>query len=320
MNKLILPTKIVRFIAISLLFLFLIGCKENSSSTTLLIDNPTQLPMLIQIDETDYTIDSLSHLTIELPFGMHYMSFKQGKFHPKINQKKMPFFITPTNKKKLLINPSADTYVLTEQYYSKKDLVIEYDKPKVINGYEFYDDPSVLNALYISSPYDYSLDEEFPETIYLSSAKEEEIKRKIFRFNDYHRYYLTEWADFVSKNDESYTYYANVKFASFAEPIETRNDLSPFKDRPNLFPLVKELDDLIVKLPTYVKDVESFETATNQVYDKINEIKKHSDYQGKTDRDMLYNYLQLKVLGDKNSRVNLISNQLTFFEPIAISN
>ncbi|SET06781.1 hypothetical protein [Thorsellia anophelis] len=314
--KISLSLRRITYILLILLgIVSLSACDRNKTSTTVVIDNPTDNTMQISIDGTSHNISPFQFLEIELAFGEHEMNFLDGDFHPDIDSESVHFYLIPTKKKKLLLNPSGETYVLTEQYYSNNLKEIEVKHNVIINGYEYYDDALIYNNFYINADYDYGIDKKLPDEVYLFANQDKAILKKIFRLDDYRKYYLTEWADVIKKSEEKETAPQIKNFAPFVVSHKLSYDLSHFENRKELHQLLQKYVQLQGQFPANLSNLDSFNELKQEIESLLITIKNHEDYNDSLDKSSLENISIFTFISDDIKQSSVLEDELIFFEP-----
>lgn len=95
------------------LLCFIILATACSSGSSYWIDNPTDSPITVAIDETSYTIPPVTMLEVDVEYGKHQL---------KYNGEELTFHNGGrTNNSQGIINPTQSTYIFYKQIFMNKD-------------------------------------------------------------------------------------------------------------------------------------------------------------------------------------------------------
>ena len=181
MKKINAPTLgfIIAFSAsvISMLIYFVFLQKDHY----FLIDNPTNKPIELTINQVKYQIESNQNQKVELEKGYNTIQFKD-----KNGQIKDTFF--NVNSQRGVINPTLNEYITFTQYYGyipNKDSLMT-SKSTTINNKIYFGDLKQENSIFISDFY-FNLDEDYQKLI--KNIDTLERRKKIFRKADFINFY-----------------------------------------------------------------------------------------------------------------------------------
>ncbi|KZE75226.1 hypothetical protein AV926_17170 [Myroides marinus] len=103
-----------KLILLSLLFISTLFTSCNTSSNHYWIDNPTNEPITVYIDDTAYEIPAMTKIEIDLEYGKHQL---------KYNGQELTFHNGGrVNKEQAIINPTQSTYVfMAHKFINEND-------------------------------------------------------------------------------------------------------------------------------------------------------------------------------------------------------
>ena len=96
--------KIILFVIVFFLFL---SCVSNLP-VNVVIDNPTDTAIHIEMDSIKISINPGETLNHDLSIGLHTLKYKD---------KKITFDLESYNQDGLLINPTKSDYIISEEFY-----------------------------------------------------------------------------------------------------------------------------------------------------------------------------------------------------------
>ena len=105
--------KIIPFLIVFFLFL---SCVSNQP-VNVVIDNPTDTAIHIEIDSMKISIDPRETINYDLSIGLHTLKYKDEK---------ITFDLESYNQDGLLINPTKSDYIISEEFYLFEDISIDY--------------------------------------------------------------------------------------------------------------------------------------------------------------------------------------------------
>lgn len=300
----------IKNIAITLfLLLLLVGCSDKTSTTEVLIDNPTDKAMVILYDQEKLEIPALSYLKKEMTFGPHTLSFVEGEFHPSIDKQILPFFINPSALKTFNFNPSGQVYVYAKEYYGEGHI----PEPATFNlaGYAYEDDVSLINNFSFPTIQDYGIHEAFPEI--LETNADFKMLTKLFRTADYDKYYRESWGLVPTKTDVPDSLSQNnKKFLSFSQPFQTSFDTSDYNDRPEFKALLDEYIEAILLASKAYETKGQFKDAQSKIHRISLKFDELSDYSS-ADSNYVNSLISVSSVEGKNS-VSRFHTDFIFFE------
>lgn len=163
--------------------LLIAGC---SSRVDFSVDNPTDTPLKLQIDNTAYEIPAHKAQDVSLKPGEHSMDAPAtGKIK----------FIVYTDRKGGLINPTLSDYVIVSEAYvtdasKSKNFAPAGDGPFELDGVTFNGPFSLVNGLFIDNAWRFGVREPFPESLTgYDPGNGGNIFSKIFTAPDFIAYY-----------------------------------------------------------------------------------------------------------------------------------
>lgn len=173
-----------------------------SCNSIVLIDNPTVEDINLKIDNVDYKIGANSSQTIELSKDNHYIFAISANGDTLANE-------TVEIKVNGLLNISKNTYILWTDLYCA---VEDYDKFKnklnlqdliEIDGMEFEEiDFKLIDDVFIEEQWDYSLEEQMPDTVDVSETEMYKIASKLYT---------------LESLKEEFDYYGDIDFYNLNE-------------------------------------------------------------------------------------------------------
>lgn len=209
--------KLVKYILLFASSLSLVGCFEKGSLNRW-IDNPTANEIKLKIDNTELTIPARSGVDYEFDFGKHTLTYNNETLTFVVKPAKLgtTSFINPTQSNyfvRSIILAAPNTNNEEYEKVARKEL---RNIPVIIDGdrREFTLPAKLINDVIIDrydNNWDYSFDEELPkeEADLSKNTTNFEIKRKLYRQNDYLKYLL---GDEVRDRDEFIFPYEPQKF------------------------------------------------------------------------------------------------------------
>jgi hypothetical protein len=166
--------------------LLLAGC---ANSVNFSVDNPTDAPLKLQIDESAYEIPAHQAKDISLKAGEHSMDAPAtGKIK----------FIVYTGGKGGLINPSLSDYVIVSEAYitdesKSKNFAPAGGGPFQLDGVSFNGPFELQNGLFIEKDWRFGVRESFPDSLTgYDAGGGGNIFRKIFTASDFVAYFEKE--------------------------------------------------------------------------------------------------------------------------------
>ncbi|WP_413512060.1 hypothetical protein [Myroides odoratus] len=260
--------KIILFKLLCLSLLF-ISC--NSSSSSYWMDNPTQDPITVYIDEQVYEIPANTKIKIDLEFGKHQLKYKDQKltFH---NGGRV-------NKSQAIINPTQSNYVFYKQLYmDTKDerstddfaawaLQTQSDSIRlVVNDTirTLFVPFQVSNQVFISkSDFDwkYNIDEPMPKEVDLSNPIVTRKNRQLLKDSNYQAGRFQETVYKIYREQDFFAFIQEVskdKIAFLVEKI-------PYANLPKEKVVLTKVNE--IKDATYKKAIEQRMDEFNQWLD-----------------------------------------------------
>ena len=163
--------------------LLVAGC--NSSKVSFSIENPTDAPLTLQIDQTACAIASHQFRDIELQAGEHDMDAPAtGKIK----------FIVYAGRKGGVINPTLSDYVIVSEAYVTDEQKLQNFRPYgggpfQLDGVTFHGPFELANGLFIEKDWRFGVHEAFPDSLRgYDPGNGGNIFRKIFTAPEFVRY------------------------------------------------------------------------------------------------------------------------------------
>ncbi|WP_194207852.1 hypothetical protein [Superficieibacter sp. 1612_C1] len=192
-------------------------------SKEFLIDNPTEKPLAISIDNEKITIPAKETQNIKLEAGQHTLSLENGE-----SVKFSVFDAWPRSGVSGLINPTRTRYVYVVQKYLAEGVQPTNENSDVhtltIDGQTvtgpFNDLGSELFIDNFEHSWELNPTEAFPES--MSSTSKDNYKTKIFRVEDFKHYYTNEFSPATD-----YTQDMRITESRYQQPEITAHFSSP---------------------------------------------------------------------------------------------
>lgn len=174
------------FIMMGAYFYYDIFLKQKINGS-LLIDNPTNRTISVQIDGNSYQVPPHQYVKADgVSLGKHKISCQEcGLSNEDLNINPVEYGV---------INPTKSKYVIYNIVYTQKDLRSEF-KPYQVEGREVYSStgkPEVLTDLFIPDRTlgNGNIDDETPSSqSYERFTQNQSVLSKIFRINDFFTFY-----------------------------------------------------------------------------------------------------------------------------------
>ena len=182
--------------------LFLSSCDIPFISwLKILIDNPTNEEINIELDSKKYKIPALKDITISIKKWEHNLVIinkdnKNSEDIKNTKKEKIKHFIIKENipNKTHLLNPTESDYIIWKTYYSihKEPIPDEFLSKIKINWvkYEWFFEK--INWIFIENNWDYDLKTKEPDTIEVEWRRKT-IKSKIWRIKDFKEEYFNRY-------------------------------------------------------------------------------------------------------------------------------
>ena len=151
---------IVPLLAIAACTLLVLLCGCTGKSADFSIDNPTEAPLNVRIDQTDHAIAPRSAQDVTLPAGRHTIEAPAlGKLD----------FIVYAQGRGGVINPTLSPYIIINEVYARDDAAAKGFKPMhktiQLDGVSFTGPFQVNDQLFIEKSWQYGVHEDFPASI-----------------------------------------------------------------------------------------------------------------------------------------------------------
>ncbi len=227
------------------LALGLTGCLDKKVDFS--IDNPTDAPLSVRIDQTAYDVPAHSAQNVSLPAGRHSIeSPATGKLE----------FIVYAESRGGLINPTLSPYVSVMEVYAVSDKAATGFRPGQqtirIDGVSFQGPFEIADRLFIDKTWTYGVYENFPESITSRDRQSQgNIKTKLFAKAPFLAYYETRSGDSG--------YYARHKTAAASvapRPVPAPVELPVFVD--------PDMEAVAIKMKALYTDYARAESADEQ--------------------------------------------------------
>jgi hypothetical protein len=185
-------------VLIATVLLMLSGCSNQTN--TYAIDNPTDTPLNVRIDQTSFDIAPHSAQELKLSAGRHTLeSSATGKLNFMVYRwdNKNIFERFFEDKKPTLINPTLSPYILVSEVYAVSDESSKSFKPLsqtiVLDGVKFQGPFQRKDDLFIENQWTYGVHEDFPKTISMHrQSSKGNIVNKVFSKNQFVTYFELE--------------------------------------------------------------------------------------------------------------------------------
>ncbi|SQI41579.1 Uncharacterised protein [Leminorella richardii] len=199
----------------------LAGCFGGSKEFS--IDNPTDKPLSVSIDNKEYTVPAGEMQNVTLSAGPHSLTLSTGE-----TVKFSVLCAYGNSERSGIINPTRTRYVYVVQKYLADGTQPFTENGEVhvlkINGEEFTGPFTDLgNELFIDSHiknWSFGPTESLPETVYASSK--DTYKTKLFRVNDFIHYYNTDFSP-----SEDYSRRTHIRESAYKKPELSYNATEP---------------------------------------------------------------------------------------------
>lgn len=228
--------KILLFLFISVL---LVSCNFGKLDSTFILDNPTELPLKVVLDEKVEEIEPFNHKSIKLETGEHIIELADGR---KV------YFTVYYNSRGGIINPTGAPYIFERIIYAQEgyeDNAKPMDQQIFVDGVEYYGPFSVRNDFIIDRTHgDYEKGAwEFNPYEKISETKNlGDMKVNIFtKVNGRHEFvammeeYYPELVGYYKENAKYYDAKVNIEL-----PKEQEYEIPNFKNE-NINKYTKEL-------------------------------------------------------------------------------
>ncbi|NJB35011.1 hypothetical protein [Croceivirga sp. JEA036] len=163
----------MKFIITPLLICILLA--SCSSNVDLAIDNPTDQPVFIKVDDLEVEIPANEVVWVEMGKGDHELTLQNDSL-VKHN----------FDQSLYMINPTLNEYLLMEEYYGSDAFYSSYEmtskfSSKTVNymGIEFEGNYDVVDKLINTVTWDYGPREKLPEMVQVESGENYTVLKKL---------------------------------------------------------------------------------------------------------------------------------------------
>ena len=173
--------------------------RYSDAKAPVMIDNPTDTTIMVTISDQEYTLEPYDSLEIDLPFG-------EWQYDVLVDGERVWSFDKWMRDGGSLINPTMSMYIRQRYLYSDDDDAEEValrawdieNTSSCIDAkvYEWYN-VILYTGLYIVKDRDYGVDEESPDTVYISDSTKYDTKDELFRKYQLKEFYGTGWDSFA---------------------------------------------------------------------------------------------------------------------------
>lgn len=239
-----------KLVFLRVLFIATLFAACDSSSNTYWIDNPTNDPITVYIDDKAYDIPPVAQIEVDLPFGKHLL---------KYNDQALTFHNGGrTNNVQAILNPTQSTYIFYKQLFMNEQderateeyaawaLATQSDSVRLkINDtiVTVFVPFNTSNALFINKSdfdWNYNLDEPMPEGLTLTNPLITRRNRQLANDENYKAGKFQETLYKIYREQAFKDYLHQVS----SDKVEFLLDKIPYTDLPKRKIVLTKINDI----------------------------------------------------------------------------